>query len=78
MITFFLVATKEIPAFAKICVAASLETLHEDPTIRGIWKQWKWKTEMVKMKIVYFLMHTSLKRPLELRYTVHVSISHRL
>jgi len=23
----------------------------------------KWKTEMVKMKIVYCLVHTSLKRP---------------
>ena len=23
----------------------------------------KWKTEMVKMKIVYFLIHASLKRP---------------
>ena len=44
----------------------------------------KRKTEMVKMNIVYFLIiylskKTTYKtRPLELRYTVHVSISHRL
>ena len=30
----------------------------------GHWKQWKWNTEMVKMKIVYCLIYTSLKRPL--------------
>ena len=27
------------------------------------WKQWKWKTEMAKMKIVYCLIRTSLKVP---------------
>ena len=35
---------------------------------RGIWKQWKWKTEMENWNgnlkwSIYFLMHTSLKRP---------------
>ena len=34
----------------------------------------KRKTEMVKMKMVYFLTHNSLQRP----PVVHVSISHRL
>ena len=34
----------------------------------------KRRTEMVKMKIVYFLIHTS-PRPLELQYTVLVKFT---
>ena len=30
---------------------------------RGIWKQWKWKTEMVKMRIVCCLNTYPSKRP---------------
>ena len=42
---FFLVATKENwrPSPAKICGAASLKTLREDPSVRALQKQAVWK-----------------------------------